>query len=327
MDREHRHELKTNELAEWIAHVPDFLQQYGKLLAGAVFLVIAAVAVFFAWRLKSQAAMAQKAAACTAILQSLQVESPLDAKVASLPAEPGKPGSTEALQAAAAQLATTAETISDPHLAVMALIKQADALRATLHYRGVVVSRDQIIQTANQADTLDRQAAEKAAALPDGALLAAMARMGSALCAEELGRTDKAAEVYRQIAADPALAGTVMPVRARLRLKVLPDTQGTYTFPEAPAAPAAEATPGAPNAPGTGGTSPTGPVIDVEQIKSPAQPGGPGNEPGATKPAGESESGTTPESSSTGNPGADAPAMRTPPTQAGDTSGGGDPPK
>ncbi|HEV56209.1 MAG TPA: hypothetical protein ENN87_01765, partial [Phycisphaerales bacterium] len=62
MDREHRHELKTNELADWIAHVPDFLQQHGKVLAGGVFLVIAAVAVLFAWRLKGQTAFAEKAA-------------------------------------------------------------------------------------------------------------------------------------------------------------------------------------------------------------------------------------------------------------------------
>ena len=275
MDREHRHELKTNELADWIANIPDYLQQHGKVLAGGVFLVIAAVAVLFAWRLKGQTAFAEKAAAGTAILQAVQAEMPLDAKLASLPTGPDQPGSAEALQAAAAKLETTAQTAPDSSLAVLALIKQADTVRAILHYRSVVVGQDEIVQAANKASELYDRAIEEAAGLPNEAELVGMARLGKALCAEELGQHDKAAEIYRQVIDDEALAGTVLPARARLRLDALEDSQGTYTFPEAPATPAASApTPGmlTPATPTPGTPTPgvaTPPVIDVERIQAP----------------------------------------------------------
>ncbi len=276
MDREHRHELKTNELADWIANIPDYLQQHGKVLAGGVFLVIAAVAVLFAWRLKGQTAFAEKAAAGTAILQAVQAEMPLDAKLASLPTGPDQPGSAEALQAATAKLETTAQTVPDRSLAVLALIKQADTVRAILHYRGVMVGRDEIVQAANKASGLYDRAIEQAAGLPNEAELTGMARLGKALCAEELGQHDKAAEIYRQVIDDEALAGTVLPARAQLRLDALEDSQGTYTFPEAPATPAASApTPGMP----TSGAA-TPPVIDVERIQAP-----PATEPVTPTPA------------------------------------------
>ena len=261
MNREHRHELKTNELADWIAHAPQFFQQHGKFLAGVVFLVIAAVALTLAWRMKAQTAQAEKALACTAILQALQAETGLDAKIASLPAAPDQPAGAEALQAAAAKLESTAQTVSDPTLAVLATIKQADTLRAALHYRTVMVGRDEIVQAANKANELYRKALEQTADLPNGKELAAMARLGMALCAEELGQYDTATDIYEQIAEDTVLAGTVFPTRARIRLGALADFQGTYTFPDAPPEPEA-----ASPAPGT----PTAPVIDVEQIRSPA---------------------------------------------------------
>ena len=41
MKSEHRHELKTNELADWIAHVPDFVRNNLRTIIGVSLIIIA----------------------------------------------------------------------------------------------------------------------------------------------------------------------------------------------------------------------------------------------------------------------------------------------
>ena len=55
MDSEHRHELKTNELAEWIEHFPQFCKKNGSTIIGAI-LIICAILSYFVFKGKSQQA-------------------------------------------------------------------------------------------------------------------------------------------------------------------------------------------------------------------------------------------------------------------------------
>ena len=41
MDSEHRHELKTNELADFIGHLPDFFRKYSNQIIGVILILIA----------------------------------------------------------------------------------------------------------------------------------------------------------------------------------------------------------------------------------------------------------------------------------------------
>lgn len=63
-----------------------------------------------------------------------------------------------------------------------------------------------------------------------------MAQFGLALCSEELGQTDQAAEVYGQIVAEESYKATVLPKQAQARLDALDDNIETFNFAEVPVA-------------------------------------------------------------------------------------------
>ena len=47
MKSDHRHELKTNELADWMAHFPEWAKQNRTNLILVAVVIVAAVAVYF----------------------------------------------------------------------------------------------------------------------------------------------------------------------------------------------------------------------------------------------------------------------------------------
>ena len=49
MKSEHRHELKTNELAEWLSNFPEWLKENSKTIIGITALVVIVVG-FYGWR-------------------------------------------------------------------------------------------------------------------------------------------------------------------------------------------------------------------------------------------------------------------------------------
>ena len=67
MDAEHRHELKTNELADWLGHLPDFLHENVKTIIGVVLIIAAVIVFFYARRTSANAAINEQAQATTQI--------------------------------------------------------------------------------------------------------------------------------------------------------------------------------------------------------------------------------------------------------------------
>ncbi|HPD45371.1 MAG TPA: hypothetical protein P5279_00300 [Anaerohalosphaeraceae bacterium] len=260
MDAEHRRELKTNELADWVAHFPEWCRQNTTTLIGVVLILAAAVVFVYGRRIRSAGQLERMAHATTLIerydMSKFQAVGSLQQGM----------GSGDAIMIAANQLEMGVEDVKSPHVSAMLLIKYAEALRADLHYRSGDVDveiREDRIKTA-------RESYEKALKLAEGnSTLVAMARYGLGLCAEEVNDTIRAEEIYSGIIADEDFAATVFPTQARHRLANLKDNQKQYTFeaaPPAPVTPPASEVGAAPITPAAPGTTTAGPAGEAGEV-------------------------------------------------------------
>ena len=227
MDSQHRHELKTNELAEGLSHLPQLLKDNASTIIG----VLLIGAALITWPMFNKMSQQKDRTEQTAITQSIQM---LDRDVyAVLQAPTDAPqAQTEALNTLlinADELLDSVSGIDNPNLAAMAQIKAAQALRTELHLRKEV-----------DAEMLERQiqkaedAYQKAFEIAETPTIKAMAQFGLALCSEELGQTDQAAEAYRQIIEDESYKATVLPTQAQRRLDTLTDNIEVFNFAAVP---------------------------------------------------------------------------------------------
>ncbi len=221
MDAEHRHELKTNELADWIGHFPDFCRKNAKTIIG-VGLIIAAVAVYFYSRGVRTKAQFEQEAQAVSLIERLNYS-----KLMTIRSQAEKTPVGDSIQLIADSLKMAAAEAKSPHVAALLLIKQGDGLRADLHYRAEEVDPDVVENTITQA----RTAYEKALVQAQGNnTLAAMANFGLGMCAEEIGDYTKAEIIYNSIIADTSFEGTVLPRQAQDRLDNLQDNKMQFVF-------------------------------------------------------------------------------------------------
>ncbi len=230
MDAEHRHELKTNELADWIGHFPDFCRENAKTIIG-VALIIAAVGVYFYSRGVRTKARFEQEAQAVSLIERLNYS-----KLMTIRSQTENTPVGDSIQLIADSLKMAAAEAKSPHVAALLLIKQGDALRADLHYRAEEVDPDVVENRITQA----RTAYEKALIQAQGNnTLVAMANFGLGMCAEEIGDYIEAEKIYNSIIADAGFAGTVLPRQAQDRLDNLQDNKMQFVF-VAPAAPKPE---------------------------------------------------------------------------------------
>ncbi|MBE0537139.1 MAG: tetratricopeptide repeat protein [Phycisphaerae bacterium] len=235
MDAEHRHELKKNELADWIAHFPDFVRRNLRTIIGVVLIVTAGVVYVYGKSIRGEAQAQQQAEAISLIEQFNM------SKLNAIQNQQQDIDSGDVIMIAANRLEMGVDNTKSPQISAMLLIKHGEALRADLHYRAAEMDADIVGQRVKEA----RQAYEKALLLAEGnATLTAMARFGLGLCAEEVGEYITAEEIYNGIIADADYAATVFPAQARQRLDNMQDNQMQFTFAAtAPKPEAAAATP------------------------------------------------------------------------------------
>lgn len=275
MDAEHRHELKSNELADWIAHIPQYIKEHPNQIIGVVIILIALVTWPLFSNMRSQSGIREQASVVSMIDMAEQARisraNPEQTEVA-----------PEPLTVVAQSLQDEAGKTDNPNLAAMALIKRGNALRADLHFADEVT--DELIST-RVSDA--RTAYEKAAELAEMPAVKGLAQLGLGLCAEETREFDKAREVYQNILDDKAYESTVVPVEAQRRLDALADNSIEVIF--APAPPEAEEAAGAP----AEGVQPIEPTIEAPQAPVTEQPretpaaDAPADEPAAQEPAAE----------------------------------------
>ena len=231
MKAKHRHELKTNELAEWINHAPQYLRENATMIIGVIIILIA----IFTWptltkmRIRSEE---KRNAEVTTVIEQLSRN-----KMMAIRSQIEDARASGSLLAPAAALKTAASETKNSSLAALALIKQGEALRADLHYKAGSIDTETIRSNIAQATKAYQQAIKKAKDKPGQAQLTAMAKFGLGICAEELGKFDKAAEIYQQIIADVQFEGTVVPAQAQFRLDTMPDNKTRFVFVDAPVPP------------------------------------------------------------------------------------------
>lgn len=226
MKSDHRHELRTNELAEWIANLPQWARDNGRMVIyiSVVAILVVGSALWY-WR-KERVQSVQRQLEFTSLIDRLSQN-----KMQVLMTQPRGVDTSYMLIETALALETTAGSAKDDQVAALALIKRAEALRAGLHYRQQTVNQADVRTAINGAKTAYNRALEKAATNPS---LTAMARFGLGLCEEEVGNFDGARQIYLDIVTNGDFEGTTTVAKAQRRLETMADYQRKIVFKPAP---------------------------------------------------------------------------------------------
>jgi tetratricopeptide (TPR) repeat protein len=286
MKSDHRHELKTNELADWITHLPNWVRENRTSLAAAAALILVALLVYFVSFYRREVVSLRNQTRLTSLVTQVPQQISSIARAAMQSTD-----QSYALLPVAQDLQDFAQKSSNGNMAALALIQRGAALRAELHYRLNEVGRDELVKQVGLAQASYQEAVDRN---PSSPALAATARYGLGLCEEELGNFDKARELYREVAQKPEYAGTTGQAAAAYRLKVMDDYKTELVFqpapkPVEPPAATIQIPPGAPSAP-PAVPAPQGPMIGPSEApKTDAAPA-----PAPQTPAPAPESAATP---------------------------------
>jgi hypothetical protein len=226
MKSEHRHELKTNELAEWIANFPQWAKENAKTIIYVSVLVAVVAGVYFWKRYEENVVSVRKQLELTRLIAQLS-----QSKMQILQARARGVDISYMLIRTADSLQLFAQGTKDDLMAALALIKRAEALRMELHYRFGTVSERDAKAAIERAKAGYTEAIERCSGNPS---LTAVAKLGLGLCEEELGNFAGAEQIYRQVGANVSLEGTVAAAQAKLRLETMADYRGKVVFKPSP---------------------------------------------------------------------------------------------
>jgi len=231
MRPDHRHELKTNELAEWIANFPQWFKENLTVIVGTAAVIVVAVGLYFGLIYRKNVASARERLRLTGLITQLPFQ-----KMQVAQAQAQGRDQSFILLPGAENLKSFAQSTKDDQMAALALIERAETLRAELQYRLGNVSRDDLIEQIGQAKASYTEAQRRASSNPS---LAAKAKYGLGLCEEELDNFDNAEQIYREILKTPQFDATVARAAAEHRLKTMRDYKGAVLFREKPKSAAA----------------------------------------------------------------------------------------
>jgi hypothetical protein len=235
MDAEHRHELKSNELAEWIERIPGMIKDNLNVVIGVALILIGLVT----WPLLSRMAREKDIAQMTEVTNSIQMleMETIGAVMQNAEDPQARQQALSMLLVNAESLLEKADDLDNPNLAAMARIKAAQAIRTELQLRRQEVSAETVDAQIAKA----RQAYETAYEIAGTPQIKGQARLGLGLCAEEVGQAEQAAKIYRDMLADEQYQATVIPVIVQNRLEAMKDKTDNVYFAPAPEQPAQEA--------------------------------------------------------------------------------------
>ena len=222
MKAEHRHELKTNELAEWLNELPEWATENLRTIIVVCVVVVAAAGSFFYIRYQKDALLTDQRIKLTTLVTRLE-QAKRDVFAAH---QQGADSSYELLKLAT-DIKNMADRCKDNALAALGYIKYAEAIRAELHYQPKMLGERDVIDPINKAKTAYNMAIERA---PGSAELMATAKFGLGLCEEELGNVAKAKELYNEVSTTAAYSGIAVSVAARQRLETVGEYQQKVVF-------------------------------------------------------------------------------------------------
>ena len=151
MKSERRHELATNELADWVMHFPEFVRKNRNIII-IVAIVVVAFGIYSYFYYTSEADTGKSQEKLTSYLERVNrnKEEVVQGRIRGL-------GISDEFFITAKQLETLAveaELVS-PASSAIALVKQAEIIRAELHYRTEEATADVFQYQINQAKTID----------------------------------------------------------------------------------------------------------------------------------------------------------------------------
>lgn len=234
MKSEERHKLKSNELADSLKELSEFFNRHSsKLLAGVIAILVLAAAVL--WTQKNEAASQYER---ISLLQNLIAQSnQLQYRAAQQARVQSEEKTTEEflynVEPQAGLLAELAQMETGSPVGITALLQQAQNLRSQLLYSDKAMSEQEQLDLNRRTEIIYQRVISEC---PKQAVVAATARFGLALLAEDRGQWDQAKQIYETITDDKEgqLAGTTLPFHAQKRLNLLDGINQPIVFPEAP---------------------------------------------------------------------------------------------
>jgi tetratricopeptide (TPR) repeat protein len=226
MKSEHRRQLKTNELADWIVNFPQWARENSTTIIYISVLTIVVAGVYF-WKIYEKRMVSDR----EQIELTNSIAGISQSTYQILQAQGQGIDASYILIQAADNLQNIAQNTKDEQVAAMALIKRADALRMELHYRLGNISNSDFTAQINWAKDSYTKAIEKSSTNPS---LMAAAKLGLGLCEEELGNFEQARQIYKEITENADFEGTVAATEAQQRLDTMADYQQKVVFRPSP---------------------------------------------------------------------------------------------
>jgi tetratricopeptide (TPR) repeat protein len=221
MKSERRHELATNELADWIGNFPQWLQENKVTVIVGTIVVVGLIAyTFFFYNMQGKTGQ-EKNTQATVMLEQLGAQ-----KMTILQGKAEGLSVSDMFLNTAGALATIASESENKNFSALAMIKRAEALRSELHYQPTIAAKDTQANQLDQAKKLYEEALAKA----DIPTIAAMAEYGIGLCLEDAGDFDGAKAVYQKIADANQYQSTGFAKRAKLRAETCDDYRNNFVF-------------------------------------------------------------------------------------------------
>lgn len=226
MKSEHRHELKANELAQFIENFPTWAKENLKMIIYVSVVLVLIGGSYVYHKYQTGVVPLKKDAQLTTSLIFLSQSKP---KI--LEAQANGFDNSYALIQLGKNLKAVADKTNDDLKAALALIKSAQAQKMELHYRMDTVNNDDLTKQINSTKLTYQLAAQKAAKSP---LLLSIAKFGIGLCEEELANFKEAKAIYTEIAENPEFKGTTTAEQAKLRLNTMDSYKKQVVFLPAP---------------------------------------------------------------------------------------------
>lgn len=232
MKSEHRHQLKTNELAEWLGNLPQWTKD-NLLTVLAASAVIVAAATYYIWNSYNKGALIEEQNKFMELLDQLR-----ESKMRMLQAQSQGRDTSYILVQPAENLKIFAQNTNSEQMAALALTKYAEALRTELHNRHGTVSEQNLAEQIKLAKDAYKDAYAEVIVPVTGsgarskanASLVAAAEFGLGLCEEELGNFEQARQKYHDIIAEPNFEGTAAVEQAKRRLETMADYTQKVVF-------------------------------------------------------------------------------------------------
>ena len=213
MKAEHRHDLKTNELAAWLGNLPAWANQNLRTIIYVTVVVVLVLASFFYYRYQKTVVAAREQGNLTTLLSQLPQQKAFIAQKQMQ----GEDNSFTLLNLTD-EFDGIAKSASNDAVAAMALIKNAEILRTELQFRFGSISQQDIATQIGKAKENYTKALDVYLKRSPNPSLEALAKVGLGLCDEELGNPDGARKLYQEVATGAANEGTVPQAAAKQRL-------------------------------------------------------------------------------------------------------------